>query len=76
MYVLHVGVALQYDIGVCDMKRNNYFKDLASKIKCFKNICKSLAYRHQYLVCYQTFSPQSVVKDMQIGRCKFLSQLQ
>ena len=53
--------------------KHNYFKDLANKTKCFKNICKSLAYRHQYLVCYQTFSPQSVVKDMQIRRRVLLS---
>ena len=55
--------ALWFDIDVCDVKQNNYFKDLASKI-----VFQEHMQVHQYLVCYQTFSPQSVVKDMQIGR--------
>ena len=33
--------------------KHNYFKDLAHRVKCFKNIPKSLASRHQRLVCYQ-----------------------
>ena len=30
--------------------KHNYFKDLAHRVKCFKNIAKSLASRHQRLV--------------------------
>ena len=32
--------------------KHNYFKDLAHRLKCFKNISKTMAYRHQELVCY------------------------
>ena len=32
--------------------KHNYFKDLAQRTKCFKNITKSLSHRHQRLVCY------------------------
>ena len=33
--------------------KHNYFKDMAHRVKCFKNIPKTLASRHQRLVCYQ-----------------------
>lgn len=48
--------------------KHHYFKDLAQKLKCFKNICKSLAYRHQYMLCYQMVTTKSLVKEMKIGR--------
>lgn len=32
--------------------KHNYFKDLAHRVKCFKNIPKTMAYRHQESVCY------------------------
>ena len=32
--------------------KNSYFKDLAHRIKNFKNIPKSLAHRHQAWPCY------------------------
>ena len=32
--------------------KHNYFKDLAHRVKCFKNIPKTMAQRHQEFVCY------------------------
>ena len=32
--------------------KHNYFKDLAHRIKCFKNIPKTMAERHQEFLCY------------------------
>lgn len=32
--------------------KHNYFKDLAHRLKCFKNIPKSMAHHHQELMCY------------------------
>lgn len=32
--------------------KHNYFKDLAHRVKCFKNISKTMAERHQEFVCY------------------------
>ena len=49
--------------------KHNYFKDLAHRIKNFKNIAMSLSYRHQQLVCYQLSKPESLVKEMQTAKC-------
>jgi hypothetical protein len=32
--------------------KHNYFKDLAHRIKSFKNVPKTMATRHQLLMCY------------------------
>ena len=32
--------------------KHSYFKDLAHRVKCFKNIAKTMAERHQHLVAY------------------------
>lgn len=32
--------------------KHNYFKDLAHRLKCFKNVSKSMSHYHQRLVCY------------------------
>lgn len=32
--------------------KHAYFKDLAHRVKCFKNIPKTMAYRHQRSTCY------------------------
>lgn len=37
--------------------KHNYFKDLAHRVKCFKNIAKTLATRHQHLMCYYLAPP-------------------
>ena len=49
--------------------KHNYFKDLAHRIKQFKNIAMSLSHRHQQLVCYQLSKSQSLVKGMQTSKC-------
>ena len=36
--------------------KHNYFKDLAHRVKSFKNIPKTMATRHQHLVAYHTAS--------------------
>lgn len=38
----------------CWCMRFNYFKDLAHRVKSFKNILKTMAMRHQHLVAYHT----------------------
>ncbi len=48
--------------------KHNYFKDLAQKTKCFKNICKSLAERHQRYLCYQFLASNTLSKEMEIGK--------
>lgn len=32
--------------------KHNYFKELAHRVKCFKNIPKTMAQRHQEFMCY------------------------
>ena len=49
--------------------KHNYFKDLAHRIKQFKNIAKSLSHRHQQLVCYQLSKPESLVKRLETAKC-------
>lgn len=48
--------------------KHNYFKDLAHRVKCFKNIPKTLARRHQRLVCYNlAASHSSIFKETMFG---------
>ena len=50
--------------------KHNYFKDLAHRIKCFKNIPKTMAIRHQNLMCYHfgaTSSRSPLFKDTIFG---------
>ena len=48
--------------------KHNYFKDLAHRVKCFKNIPKTLASRHQKLVCYYSAADSNTLaKDTLIG---------
>ncbi|XP_064475128.1 uncharacterized protein LOC135389090 [Ornithodoros turicata] len=37
--------------------KHQYFKNVATKLKNFKNICKSLATRHQLMQCYYLYGP-------------------
>ena len=53
------------------MKLHNYFKDLAHRIKQFKNIAKSLSHCHQQLVCYQLSKPESLVKRPETAKCNY-----
>ena len=32
--------------------KHSYFKDLSRRVKCFKNISKTLTFHHQRLMCY------------------------
>ena len=48
--------------------KHSYFKDIAQKTKCFKNIPKSLAERHQRLVCYHFHGSKSLVKEFKTGK--------
>ena len=50
--------------------KHNYFKSLAHKVKCFKNIAKTLAERHQHLMCYYASSNEKFSKDWNFGRIK------
>ena len=52
--------------------KHSYFKDLAQKTKCFKNIPKSLAERHQRLVCYHFHQSKALVKEIETGKGTFL----
>ena len=55
--------------------KHNYFKDLAQRTKCFKNIAKSLSHRHQRLVCYHLAKAQSLVKEMETGKGEYCTSL-
>ena len=55
--------------------KHNYFKDLAHRVKCFKNIPKTLASRHLRLMCYWFAANNSghsaLFKDTMFGPGKF-----
>ena len=50
--------------------KHSYFKSLAHKVKCFKNIAKTLAELHHNLMCYYSFGAASLKKDWDFGRVK------
>ena len=50
--------------------KHSYFKDVAQKTKCFKNIPKSLAERHQSLLCYKFFTSNVLLKEMKVSKSK------
>ena len=55
--------------------KHSYFKDLAHRVRCYKNIPKALAKRHQYMMAY-TFGTASISstpfgKDVLVGVCKY-----
>lgn len=52
--------------------KHNYFKDLALKMKCFKNICKSLAERHQRFMCYNYLNSNTLLKHNEVGKVNHL----
>lgn len=54
--------------------KHNYFKDLAHRVHCFKNIPKTLAHHHQRLSCLQFNSEResSLLKDTLTGPGKTL----
>lgn len=53
--------------------KHSYFKDLAHRVKCFKNIAKTMAERHQELLCYYLNTENDVspfVKNTMVGAGK------
>ena len=51
--------------------KHNYFKDLAHRIKCFKNIPQTLLHHHQRLLCLYANSNQvSMYEEIRNGTCK------
>ena len=55
--------------------KHNYFKDLAHRVKCFKNIPKTMAERHQYLLCFYLNSASkgsSFVKETMVGPGRYI----
>lgn len=54
--------------------KHSYFKDLARRVRCYKNIPKTLARCHQHMMCY-TFGTASISgypfgKNTNVGTCK------
>lgn len=49
--------------------KHNYFKDFAHRVKCYKNISKSLANHHQNMMCYYfgTTTPSSLFDSTGVG---------
>ena len=41
--------------------KHRYFKHLAHVLRNFKNIPKTLAYRHQHYMCYQMLDPAGYI---------------
>ena len=56
--------------------KHNYFKDLARRVRCYKNIPKTLASRHQHMMCYYfgTISDNGCPfgKNSTVGPCELL----
>ena len=54
--------------------KHSYFKNLSHRVSCFKNIPKTLANRHQNMICYffgtvnETGSPFG--KSITVGTCE------
>ena len=47
--------------------KHNYFKDLAHRVKNFKNIPKTMAERHQEALCYHLRSETQLEKNTHVG---------
>ena len=47
--------------------KHNYFKDLAHRVKSFKNIPKTMAERHQEALCYHMRSTSHLGKNTHVG---------
>ena len=47
--------------------KHNYFKDMAHRVKCFKNIPKTMADRHQGMLCYHLNSGGHFAKNIMTG---------
>ena len=50
--------------------KHSYFRDLANRVKCYKNIPKTMAERHQELLCYYLKSTKNgspFMKETMVG---------
>lgn len=47
--------------------KHNYFKDLAHRVKNFKNILKTMAERHQEALCYHMRNWSQLGKNIHVG---------
>lgn len=50
--------------------KHNYFKDLAHRIKCFKNVLKTLAEHYQLTTCYNMSCTDIFENNTDIGPSK------
>ena len=50
--------------------KHSYFKSLAQRVKCFKNIAKTLADHQQNLMCYYASTNSCFSRDWLFGRIK------
>lgn len=50
--------------------KHSYFKSLAQRVKCFKNIEKTLADHHQSLMSCYSSSDNYINQDWSFGRVK------
>lgn len=50
--------------------KHNYFKSLAQRVKCYKNIAQTLSSRHQKLMCYYLCNPLSspIIKGIKTSK--------
>ncbi len=59
--------------------KHSYFKDLAHRVRCYKNIPKTLATRHQHMMSYvfgaASISTYPFGKNTNVGVCKLACYL-
>jgi len=52
--------------------KHNYFKNLAHRVKCFKNIPQTLLYHHQRLLClYANSNKDYMYEELRTGSCEY-----
>lgn len=70
--VYRLGPAIRYWCMRFESK-HSYFKSLAHRVKCFKNIAKTLANRHQAMMCYYLSGDSTkFAKDAEYGRVRYV----
>lgn len=74
IHCLFTSVTQQVIISACDFEaKHSYFKSLAHRVKCFKDIAKTLAHRHQTMICYYLAgNPEKFCKEITIGRIRYM----
>ena len=52
--------------------KHSFFKNISNRVKCFKNIVKTLSFHHQRLMClYLSSSSDSVANKLIIPKSKY-----